>query len=236
MRLWLSQTGKQERRKETMPFEKCFGWRKYTRSPKYILHSDLDTPSFSNGGKLRGLCQYWFNKVLSASSIHSTNSYWTLFLSPQAAHAMMNEALFLPLRHSQWSKGRPGNTGLSLRSENCSPRAEGRGHLWWEWSWLDNTSWIIILALKNSALGDWLAKNSHQKHLRQEEEFWGSGARKLEREKKPSSTCKRGPGEALWEVWPEKVSNSKDGWYSIFFPLTCFFYFKLFTVYWSTAS
>lgn len=28
MRLWLGQTGKQERRKETVPFEKCFRWRK----------------------------------------------------------------------------------------------------------------------------------------------------------------------------------------------------------------
>ena len=194
------------------------------RSPKYILHSDLDTPSFSNGRKLRGLCQYRFNKVLSASSIHSSNSYWTLFLSPPAADAMMNEALFLPLRHSQWSRDRPVNTGLSLRSEKCLPQAEGRGHLWWEWSWLDDTSWSIILTLKSQLLGDWLAKNSSSEAFEARRGILGVRSKKARERKRPSLRCKRGPGEALWEVRPEKVPNGKEGWYSIFFPSLCFFF------------
>lgn len=54
------------------------------------------------------------------------------------------------------------NTGLSLRSENCSApeqRAEvisGENGL----GWITHLGALFSLALKNSALGDWLAKNS----------------------------------------------------------------------------
>ena len=210
MRLWLGQTGKQERRKETMLFEKCFRWRKYTRSPKYILHSDLDTPSSSNGGMLRGLCQYWFNKVLMHHPFIQQTVIGYSFCHPKQQMPWWMRRCFCP-----WGTHSEARADLWIQAypwgvRTAPPRAEGRGHLWWEWSWLDNTSWSIILALKNSAFGDWLAKNSSSEAFAARR-ILGIRSKKARERKRPSSRCKRGPGEALWELQPEKVSNSKDG-------------------------